>query len=428
MLIEIAASLFDSALCIYFVTKFNRASFRVNKLWLLTLLVHFGFTLFSDKFMSGFNVLSSLILTIIACTYAIIVSRKKLLRAILSVCIYEAALILLSSLLYLIISMAIKNFDLLMQGSVYIGRYIYLVLHKISLFSVLKLFLYIFRSDTSLDIKSGITTFVFTLTTILGLGATMSVTALPNANKIQTPILIITVSFVVSNMFLYIMISQVQKLQKNKYELKLLEDKTNFEEARYNDANTIWANIKKVQHDIKQHLTVIGNYLNDNNIDECQEYIHNLLPNVEQMGNLVKSDNTILDYLINSKLCALKDTQVIVSGSVGNLSDIKDSDLACLMGNILDNAIEALENVREKRIELLFMIQNSNRVIICKNTIEHSVLATNKELNSTKKNRDNHGYGHQIIAKIVSEYYGMIEYFEESDMFGVQIVLPIVPK
>lgn len=79
---------------------------------------------------------------------------------------------------------------------------------------------------------------------------------------------------------------------------------------------------------------------------------------------------------------------------------------------------------KKKRIELMFLRQNSNRVIICKNTIEKSVLQNNKELRTTKKSRDSHGYGTKIIAKIVSDYHGIIDYFEEFDMFGIQIILP----
>jgi sensor histidine kinase regulating citrate/malate metabolism len=52
------------------------------------------------------------------------------------------------------------------------------------------------------------------------------------------------------------------------------------------------------------------------------------------------------------------------------------------------------------------------------------VLSRNRELRSTKKSGDSHGYGTKIIAKIVSDHHGMIDYFEEFGMFGVQIVLP----
>ena len=96
-----------------------------------------------------------------------------------------------------------------------------------------------------------------------------------------------------------------------------------------------------------------------------------------------------------------------------------------MIGNILDNAIEAIAPLERKKIELLFLKQNSNRVIICKNTIAESVLVKNKDLHSTKKVDGSHGYGHIIINKIVEDYHGMVDYYEEDGMFGVQVVLPI---
>lgn len=121
---------------------------------------------------------------------------------------------------------------------------------------------------------------------------------------------------------------------------------------------------------------------------------------------------------------SLNDTQVVISGSIGDLSDIKETDLACLLGNIIDNAVDATRQAKEKRIELFFMRQNSNRIIICKNTTNNSVLQGNRELRSTKHDGHSHGYGTKIIKKIASDYNGMVEFFEDIDMFGVQVLLP----
>ena len=49
------------------------------------------------------------------------------------------------------------------------------------------------------------------------------------------------------------------------------------------------------------------------------------------------------------------------------------------------------------------------------------------EMKSTKKSPELHGIGHQIVETTVKKYNGLIDYFEEADMFGVQIVLPDAP-
>ncbi len=423
-LFELCTSLFDSVLYIYFILRYNGASFRTSKLTVPAILLLFGVTVLGDHLLPGFSTLISITLFLIATSFSLWVSKKNKLRAIIASCIYEISFILLSSLLYMGMSMFLNDFDQLMQGSSGLGRYIYVLLHKIALFTTLHLVLRIFRAENLKNIWNGVLAFVFSLTTMLGLWATMYMVATPDGDVFKTQILIIVLSFILVNVLLYILLHQIQRLEKTKYELKLLEEKMSFEETRYNDASAIWNNVRKVQHDMKQHLVVMAGFLEQEEPKKCQEYINSLLPEVDQIGKLVRSNNAVLDYLINSKLCALKDTSIVISGSIGDLSDIRDVDLACLIGNILDNAIEALSNVSEKRIELLFSVQNDNRVIICKNTINESVLKNNRELKSTKASGNSHGWGHQIVAKIVSDYHGMVDYFEEFGMFGVQIILP----
>ena len=424
LIVEIATSLFDSILFVYFIIRYNRTTFKTSKLTIPAILLLFGITLVGDFLLLDYTAIVSATLFLTATAFSLWISKKHIFRAIMAACIYEMAFILLSSLIYAVLSLAIADLDLLMQGTAGVGRYIYILLHKTALFTVLQLVLHIFRSDEAMNVWNGILAFLLSLTTMLGLGATMYVAVSLEVDDFQSQILVVVISFVLINVFLYILLYQIQRLQKSKYELKLLEEKMAFEKARHNDASAVWENVRKVQHDMKQHLTVMSGYLEQEEREACRTYIQSLLPQVDQMGKLIRSDNTILDYLINSKLCALKNTRVIISGSIGDLSDIRDADLACLMGNILDNAIEAVEQVEEKRIELLFSKQNSNRIIICKNTVKESVLKNNKELRTTKKSGDSHGWGHQIVEKIVSDYHGMIDYFEEFGMFGVQIILP----
>ena len=115
---------------------------------------------------------------------------------------------------------------------------------------------------------------------------------------------------------------------------------------------------------------------------------------------------------------------MIVSGAVGDLSVVPDRELVSIFGNIIDNAIEAIEDLDEKRIELLFSRQGNNRIIICKNTIKESVLKENSELISTKKDKYSHGLGHMIVEESVSRLGRMINYSESGNMFSVQIILP----
>ena len=422
LLFEYGASLFDSVFCVYFITRFNKRGFgfRENPYWLPAMLVIFGYTLLSDQFLPGYNTLSTFLFLGLYVAYGLCISKKHYVRAVLSGFIFEVVLVLLSSLIYMGASLVINDFEAVIQGADNYVRHLSLVLHKVTLFAVCKLLLFVFRADDSLDLKSGLLTFGFSLTSILGIAAAMYVSSLSHDGAVQ----ILVLAFIVGNVYLYILIAQLLRLQQNKYRVKLLEEKLAYERSRYNESATVWSNIRKVRHDMRQHLTAIKGHLESKDYDACETYLQKLLPAVEQTGSISRSDNKILDYMINAKLGGLKDTEIVISGISGDLSDIDELDLACLFGNILDNAVEAVAEAKEKRIELLFFCKNSNRVIICKNTVNASVLAVNRQLRTTKK-EDSHGYGTTIVARVVEKYHGIVEYFEEFGMFGVQICIPM---
>jgi sensor histidine kinase regulating citrate/malate metabolism len=99
-----------------------------------------------------------------------------------------------------------------------------------------------------------------------------------------------------------------------------------------------------------------------------------------------------------------------VSGNAGEFADILDADMTCILGNILDNAIEALEKVKKnKRLELHFSSTKNCRIILCKNSVDESVLNVNSELNTTKSDAEHHGFGHVIVEDIVQKYGGFTE-------------------
>lgn len=421
---EIAANLFDSILAIWFVTNFCKIQTQGKWQPVCAVIAVFSFTLLSDRYMTGYNVLSIIITICIIVLYTILALRKITFKQILGACIFLLTLMLVSSLLFTCMSTLASNFMDLLQGSNSTIRYIHVLLHKIILFAVLKLILSFFSIEGEISKLNALLTFSISMSTVFGLGATMYVATLEEVNVGIIPISLITISFVLTNVILYIMLAQIQRLQKSEYELKLIEEKMAAENVRHEDATALWEKIRNLQHDMKHHLSIISAQLEVNDFESSKRYIHQLLPCLDGIGRIIRSDNKTLDYIINSKLGVLKNTQIIITGSIGDISDIKEKDLASMLGNILDNAIEAITDLEEKRIELLFTVDKTNRIIICKNTIGSSVLKNNPMLHSTKKDNTHHGLGHKIVENIVHEYHGLIDYFEEDDYFGVQIVIP----
>ena len=425
MLIEILATITDIIVLLWFIPRFVGVFLRhkpISMMWPMACLL---FQIVADQFVPVFDLLYMFMCFLFALCFALSLKKDVPLWCLFSSLLFVIIPMLSNSLIYSVCSVLFKNTEVLLEGTILHLRIIYICVGKIVQFAFYRLLLLIFRKDRILDLKNGVLSVLFTIITAIALGALMDIIILCDIPEIDTMILILALILILLNFILYLMIHQVQSLMQSKYNLTLMQERMASEKSRIDDATVVWNNIRKVKHDLKNHFTVIQGKLNEEDIQFCKGYLSELYQTVETMGDIIQSGNSVIDYLINSKLSGLEGIQVLVSGYVGNYNDIEDVDLASILGNILDNAIEAQKYVKEeKRIELYFLQKNVNRIILCKNTIASSVLKNNVQLRSTKSSSELHGLGYQIVESKVNKYNGIIDYFEDEDMFGVQIMLP----
>lgn len=426
-IIEFFGTVADVLLLIWFVPRFNETTVKKHLgalAWAGMLLI---FQLFADRLLQGFDLLYALIDFLIVLCFAFSLGKRKRLWQAFSAFVYVITVMLLNTLVFALFSFVLEDTTIIIQGGKtdLLPRFLYIVVCKLGHFALYGLLLQIFKKNQTLNWFSAILAFFFSVSTAVGLGTVIKLAELNRSLESNYPILFLSVILILLNAILYLLIWQVQNLMRSKFELRLMQERMDAEKSRIDEATYIWDNIKKVRHDLKNHFTVIRGKLLEGDTEACKQYMDNLYHTVEHMGDLVQSGNSVIDYLINSKLSGLSGVQVLISGYVGNYSDIEEVDLACILGNILDNAVEAQRDVEgEKRIELHFLQKNSNRIILCKNTINRSVLKNNQKLLSTKKTNEPHGLGHRIVEEKVNQYHGILDYFEEDSMFGVQIILP----
>lgn len=428
-IIEIIATISDVAFLAWFVSCYHSVSVWKKTRALIWVAIFLVYQLFVDAVFPAFDMIALIGVVIVSVGYSITLQRKPLVKAIFAAFLYLIVIMLTGNLVYSVFSVAIDDIDVVIQGSDSYLRVIYLLVCKLMHFASYRLLLKIFGKDRTLDWKNGVLSFLFTIATAFALGFLMKLAVSNPSDEVEVLVLILAALLILMNVILYLMIYQVQSLLKSRYDLMLIQERMTSEKSRVEEVSLIWNNIRQVKHDLKNHFSVLKGHLNDGDIVSCQKFVSQLSGTIESMGNLIQSGNSVIDYLINTKLSTLDNVEVLISGYVGNYADIEDVDLACILGNILDNAIEAQDHVvSPKRIELLFLHKNSNRMIICKNTIKESVLQKNQKLKTTKESSELHGMGHQIVETTVKKYNGLIDYFEKDDMFGVQIVLPDITQ
>jgi len=421
---EICAVIADTLLLAWFIPRMHGTSVFKKPRTLIWIAIFAVYAMLSNHLLQGYSMIALTGMAAILVCYSIFSEPGRYKWAIIVAFLHLSILVLSEGFLFALFSYPINSAELLIYGSESILRVAYLLVCKLTQLALYQVVLQVFEKEQIPDIKNGL---LAAIITALGLGILMKYAARSGNPSTEIIIFALVIVFVLLNLILYLMIRQLRAILKNKYEMQLMQERMAFEKSRVDEASVIWRNIRQVKHDLKNHFSVMRGHLADGDIEACEKYVAKLDATVEGMGNMIQSGNTVIDYLINSKLSGLDSVEVLISGYVGHYSDIDDVDLACILGNVLDNAIEALHHIQaEKRIELLFLRRKADRIIICKNTIKESVLSNNRGLKSTKESSDMHGIGHQIVENTVKKYHGLIDYFEEDGMFGVQIMLPEV--
>ena len=188
--------------------------------------------------------------------------------------------------------------------------------------------------------------------------------------------------------------------------------------------------IRKVQeqsrllkHDMKNHTLVILSYLEEGRLEEARTYTSEILDKLNKMYTYVNVGNSLLNYIINNKLSKAKELGVEIKAEIENLTfAYMDSvDFSALLNNLLDNAIEAAQNSKVKKLEVAIAKQKGYEIITVKNTIDASVLENNPDFITTKQ-EEGHGFGMKQIQKITDKYDGMLDLYEKNGFFIISVM------
>lgn len=189
----------------------------------------------------------------------------------------------------------------------------------------------------------------------------------------------------------------------------------------------VFDKLKAWRHDWKNHLIVIDYLIQKKEEVKLEEYIKKIKDeNLEvfKFIDVVKTDLPVLNALINSKIMLAKNQDVDMDIQISLEKDetIEDVDLCTLMGNLIDNAIEA--NPNGGWVNLRIQIIKGNLGIFMENSIGQGVRKEGDKF-VTQKKGDFHGIGLLQIDSIVKKYNGFLERKAENKIFTTKIIIPI---
>lgn len=210
--------------------------------------------------------------------------------------------------------------------------------------------------------------------------------------------------------------------------IMLLEKEKNaLLERDYQTLKNTYAANAKLFHDFQNHIGVVYHYLLKDHAAEAIHYIENLRSPMQEIIQTAWVGDEAIDYLINSKiaLAVSQNIQVETNIEFPRHTNIQSVDLVAILGNLLDNALEAIRNVEDRFQFINLTIRRINDMLVIKveNGCSAAPAETNGNLQTSKADKALHGWGLQSVRTAAERYDGTIETEYNNHTFRAVVTL-----
>ena len=270
------------------------------------------------------------------------------------------------------------------------------------------------------------------LTTILGIYfkwslSTMDALLLQDVRWFE--LLTFAVCAILGLMLVVFLFEVNQQAQEQQRQAELEQVSLNYEMQNAKRALQTNNDIRRLYHDMKNHLLTLQSLAEDGG--RVEEYLQQLLPRFEGYESQVSTGNPTVDALLSEKVqrAALDNIQFNIYMNLTSLGQMQSVDLVTIFGNAVDNAIEAVQALPEgtERIIYLKSSRMANLTVLrFSNQFAGKRLQEGGTLLTSKSDKRMHGIGLNSIQKAARRYGGSVttRINNQEGWFSLMVMIP----
>ena len=225
-----------------------------------------------------------------------------------------------------------------------------------------------------------------------------------------------------------------RKLQKERQKHFVEEQQVKAMKQRLEEAENFYGSIRRVRHEMKNHMTNIKGLVASEKYDEVENYIEKLDETIQTMDYKFNTGNAVTDVIINDKYQKAENAGISfqVKFNLGETDTISAFDIGIILNNLLDNAIEACEKLEQEQryINLTLKKKNHFLLIEVENSFDGKVIWEDGGIvPMTTKQSDlpdilmEHGIGLKNVKNVADHYLGDMDIKIKNDVFKVTVML-----
>lgn len=178
-------------------------------------------------------------------------------------------------------------------------------------------------------------------------------------------------------------------------------------------------------HDMKNHLNILYQYLNEGEHDKALAFLNKIREPIIQLANKNSTNNKVIDIVLNYINTESINNNIKLTVDTNMVNDLMISDdcLSSIFFNILDNAVDACKLLpKDKRWISVKILRNNDMLFFyVRNSMLNAPVLEEGRIKTHKANKIIHGTGLSNIKRIIKEYNGYLDYHYTENEFEISI-------
>lgn len=231
-------------------------------------------------------------------------------------------------------------------------------------------------------------------------------------------IFISTALVLLINFATFYLYDQISRILSDKTDKMLIQQQNKYYEKQLELMKSSSKAIKTIKHDLKNHMASLYYLAEDDKKEEVLEYLSGVIEVFNNKEGLASTGNVVIDSIINFKLQEVEKEEIAVTLDLNIPKELKipSFDITVILGNLLDNALNAVKKLEKNRYINIKIKYTKGRLILkMDNSFNGIIIKKEGIIDTTHSDKNNHGLGLESIKTVLEKYDGTIE-FEYDDI------------
>lgn len=230
------------------------------------------------------------------------------------------------------------------------------------------------------------------------------------------------------NIVVFYLMNDILEREIQLRESKIFEMQVKNQTDMYRSVSENFDNQRKKTHEYKNQMMCIDALIEKREYGELEAYVQNICGKLNRELDAINTNHVIVNAIMNTKYQEALSKNILFVFQMNDLSALKisDEDIVVILANLLNNAIEACEKCKGKRIiKVKFVIEDENVILSVRNTHENNLVFRDNDIQTSKEtDMEEHGIGIRNIIQTIEKYGGSYVIRPDENEFYFSIVIP----